>query len=53
MRNRKRRFEEDWERRIWLFDKLIWSIIVWDENMGVGEEGRSEKIIGKITRFLR
>jgi len=24
---RKRRFGKDWRRRIWLFDKLVWTVV--------------------------
>lgn len=36
----KRRFARDWRRRIWLFDKLIWIVIVMEWKYG---DGRKEK----------
>lgn len=36
----ERRFARDWRRRIWLFDKLIWTVIVMEWKYG---DGRKEK----------
>lgn len=49
----KRRFGKDWERRLWLYDRLIWTVLR-SKNLGMegkggsGEDGREvlEMVIG-------
>jgi len=43
----KRRFKGDWGRRLWLFDKLIWTVLSYGvEGLGMGGERRNGKIRG-------
>ena len=37
----KRMFGNDWERRLWLFDKLVWAVVGYGAE-GVGVEGKGE-----------
>lgn len=34
----KRRYKNDWERRLWLFDKLVWIMIAYEAEIWVGEK---------------
>ncbi|KMQ84454.1 hypothetical protein RF55_17722 [Lasius niger] len=43
----KRKFKKE-EKRIWLFDKLVWSDGIWGRNMGMAREGGARKATGKI-----
>lgn len=42
----KRRFGKNWERRLWLFDKLVWT----GRDMGMEREKRNGKIRRKIFK---
>jgi len=46
----KRRFERDWRRRIWLFDKLVWTMMsygveIWEWKEREGMEKLQERYI--------
>lgn len=49
----KRKFGNDWERRIWLFDKLVWTVAsygveIWEWN----ERGKVEGIEERYLRWV-
>ncbi|XP_043468318.1 uncharacterized protein LOC122502364 [Leptopilina heterotoma] len=47
----KRKFKDDWKRRIWLFDVLVWSVMSYGvEIWGWNEIGKMERM---HERFLR
>ncbi|EZA58505.1 hypothetical protein X777_14664 [Ooceraea biroi] len=49
----KRRFGKDWERRIWLFDKLIWTVIGYGvEIWGWKERENIEKLEERYLRWI-
>lgn len=39
----KRRFRKDWGRRIWLFDRLIWTVLSYGEEVWGGRKERKWK----------
>jgi len=46
----KRRFGGDWRRRIWLFDRLIWTVV----GFGVEIWGREKEAVERIQeKYLR
>jgi len=47
----KRRFGRDWGRRVWLFDKLIWSVVGYEVEVWGWKEWR--KIESLQERYLR
>ncbi|XP_077280504.1 uncharacterized protein LOC143907534 [Temnothorax americanus] len=49
----KRRFGGDWGRRIWLFDKLIWTVISYGvEIWGWRERGEIERLQERYLRWV-
>jgi len=49
----KRRFRGDWRRRIWLFDKLIWTVLSYGEEVwGWKEREGIERIEERYLRWL-
>lgn len=44
----KRRYGKDSERRMWLFDRLVWTDGLWSGNMGMEGKGRDGKIRRKV-----
>lgn len=49
---RKRRFERDWERRIWLFDKLVWTVLSYGiEIWGRWEREGVERLQERLLRW--
>ncbi|XP_043481252.1 uncharacterized protein LOC122510560 [Leptopilina heterotoma] len=48
----KRRFQDDWKKRVWLFDALVWSIISYGvEVWGWSEIGKLESMHEKFLRW--
>lgn len=47
----KRRFAKDWERRVWLFDKLVWPVVSYEVKIWGWKEREKVKALEK--RFLR
>lgn len=47
----KRRFGKDYGRRLWLFDKLVWTVLSWrDLGMeGMGGNGKDRRKIFKMN----
>jgi len=46
----KRRFGKDWKRRIWLFDKLVWTVMgygveIWEWEQSEGMEWLEERYL--------
>jgi len=49
----KRRFGRDWSRRLWLFDRLIWTIMSYEvEIWGWKEREGMEKIEERYIRWV-
>lgn len=50
---RKRRFGKDWERRLWLYDKLIWTLLSYGaEIWGWKEREKVERMKERCLRWL-
>lgn len=50
---RKRRFIRDWRRRIWLFDKLVWTVMAYGmEARGWKEKEGIEKLGVRYMRWV-
>ncbi|XP_051161831.1 uncharacterized protein LOC127281899 [Leptopilina boulardi] len=48
----KRRFEDDWRKRVWLFDALVWSIVSYGvEIWGWNEIGKLESMHERYLRW--
>lgn len=47
----KRRFGKDWEKRIWIFDRLVWLILSYGVEIWGWKE--REKVEALEERFLR
>ncbi|XP_018370076.1 PREDICTED: uncharacterized protein LOC108765728 [Trachymyrmex cornetzi] len=47
----KRRFEKDWKRRVWLFDKLIWAMVSYGVEIWGWKE--REAVESLQERYLR
>jgi len=47
----KRRFGKDWKRRIWLFDRLVWTVVGYGAEIWGWRE--REKVERVQKRFLR
>ena len=47
----KRKFERKWERRMWLFDTLVWTVMVYGAEIWGWEERK--EIEGIHERFIR
>lgn len=47
----KRRFSGDWERRLWLFDRLIWTVMGYGVEIWDWEERDNTEMVGK--KYLR
>lgn len=41
----KRRFGKDWGKKLWLFDRLIWSVM----GYGVERERRDGRVSGEVS----
>ncbi|XP_043465341.1 uncharacterized protein LOC122500467 [Leptopilina heterotoma] len=49
----ERRFKDDWKRRVWLFDVLIWSIVSYGaEVWGWKEEKKVESMHERLLRWV-
>ncbi|KMQ84472.1 hypothetical protein RF55_17685 [Lasius niger] len=44
----KRKSKKEWEKRIWLFDKLVWTVMIWGGNMKLEREGGAREATEKI-----
>jgi len=48
----KRRFGSDWGRRIWLFDKLVWTVLSYGVEIWGWKERDSEKIEERYLKWI-
>lgn len=50
----KRRFKRNWERRVWLFDRLVWTVIRYGvEIWGWEERKEMERLKKNYLRWVR